>query len=175
MLQSWFKRLRGRTPLRPPGALFPDILFEQACIRCRRCVEICPYDSIQTAHGDRGLEMGLPYIEPREIPCYLCMKCPPVCPTGALQLVTDQRQVKMGLAVIDKDRCLAYNGVICRACYERCPIYREAIVLKDELYPVVMADKCVGCGICENVCPADPAAITVVSYSDLNDSRKRAK
>ena len=63
--------------------------------------------------------------------------------------------------VIDETACLAYNGVICRSCFERCPMYREAITLRDELYPEVHPCKCVGCGICEHACPADPAAIAV--------------
>jgi NAD-dependent dihydropyrimidine dehydrogenase PreA subunit len=31
-----------------------------------------------------------------------------------------------------------------------------------ELRPVVNEKKCVGCGVCEHVCPADPAAISVI-------------
>jgi formate hydrogenlyase subunit 6/NADH:ubiquinone oxidoreductase subunit I len=33
--------------------------------------------------------------------------------------------------------------------------------MDDKLQPVVDKKKCVGCGICENVCPADPAAVVV--------------
>ncbi len=149
-------------PLRPPGAV-PEDEFEDKCIRCRRCEEVCPYDSIKMAHGEWGLKMGTPYIYARDIPCYLCMKCPQVCPTGALQPITDKREVRMGVAKIDTTTCLPYGGILCRACYERCPIYREAIILKDELYPEVVPEKCVGCGICENVCPNDPPSIIVFS------------
>ncbi|NIX02191.1 MAG: 4Fe-4S dicluster domain-containing protein [Phycisphaerae bacterium] len=133
------------------------------CIRCRKCAEICPFDSIFMADGLHGMKMGTPYIVPRDIPCYLCMKCPEVCPTEALEAITAKEDVKMGEAVINPDTCLAYNGVLCRACYERCPIYREAIILKDEIFPRVMPEKCTGCGICENVCLTDPASIMVKS------------
>jgi MinD superfamily P-loop ATPase len=67
----------------------------------------------------------------------------------------------MGTAVIDQTRCLPYNGIICRACYERCPIYRQAIILDQEVYPEVVEAQCVGCGVCENVCPLEEPAITV--------------
>ena len=70
----------------------------------------------------------------------------------------------MGIAIIDESLCLPYNGFLCRACYERCPIYREAITLTDQLYPVVHEDMCVGCGICVNVCPAETVAISVKSF-----------
>jgi len=156
-------------PLRPPGAVDEEE-FEKKCIRCRKCVEVCPHDSIKSAHGEWGLKVGTPFIYPREIPCYLCMKCPPVCPTGALDATVKKEDVNMGKAVIDTSSCLPYNGIICRACYERCPIYREAITLEQEIYPVVHADKCVGCGICENVCPNDPPSIIV--YSAHERSKK---
>jgi len=158
------KLVSARYPLRPPGAVEEDD-FLQKCIRCRKCGEACPYGSIKTAHGEWGLEMGTPFIYPAEVPCYLCADWPCInaCPTGALQEVGEKNNVKMGEAVIDETICFAYNGIICRACYERCPIYTVAITLKDELYPVVHKEHCVGCGICEQVCPTDPKAIVVFS------------
>ncbi|OQX82525.1 hypothetical protein B6D60_12075 [candidate division KSB1 bacterium 4484_87] len=159
---AWFKKLaESHPPLRPPGAVDEEE-FQSLCIRCRKCELVCPYDSIKMAHIEWGEKMGTPIVIPRDIPCYLCMKCPDVCPTGALQKV-EKEEVDMGKAVIDNSLCLPYNGVICRACFERCPMYREAITLRDEIYPEVHEDKCVGCGICEHVCPAEPAAIVVVS------------
>ena len=164
MILDWLQKLASaHPPLRPPGAVLPEGEFEKKCIRCRRCEEVCPYDSIKMAHGEWGLKMGTPIIIAREVPCYLCMKCPEVCPSGALEPATRKEETKMGKAVINQETCLPYSGIICRACYERCPIYREAITLKDEIYPIVHEDKCVGCGICEIVCPNDPASITVIS------------
>ena len=160
MIRNFLSRFGIGRFLRPPGAV-AEALFEEQCIRCRKCIEICPYGSIKPAGGTWGTGMGTPYIVPREMPCYLCLKCPAVCPSGALEPVSQKEQVRMGTARINRTTCLPYNGVLCRACYERCPIYREAIVLDREIYPVVNPEKCVGCGICENVCPTDPASITV--------------
>ena len=159
---NWLKKLANqRAPLRPPGAV-DEKEFLNLCIHCRKCELVCPYQSIQTADIAWGKKMGTPIIIPREIPCYLCMKCPEVCPTGALQIVAKE-EVNMGKAVIDTTICLPYQGIICRACFDRCPMYREAITLRDEIYPEVHEDKCVGCGICEHVCLAEHAAITVTS------------
>ncbi len=165
MILEFLQKLANyHAPLRPPGAI-PEDEFLNQCIRCRKCEEACPYDSIVMAHGDRGLKVGTPFIYARREPCYLCMKCTEVCPTGALQLLKreEKRKVRMGTAKINQTTCLAYNGIICRACYERCPIYREAITLQNEIYPVVHQEHCVGCGICENVCPNEPASIIVYS------------
>ncbi len=153
----------NRSPLRPPGAV-AEAEFVKRCIKCHKCAQVCPYGSIVMAHLEWGVAFGTPMIIPRKTPCYLCMKCPAVCPSGALDKKLNRKErVRMGTAVIHESACLAYNGIICRACFERCPMYREAIVLVDEIYPRVIAEKCVGCGICEHVCPAEEAAITIRS------------
>ncbi len=151
-----------RKPLRPPGAL-KEISFIAQCLRCGKCAQVCPFRSIKIAGVMDGLIlMGTPSIKAREVPCYLCMKCPPACPSGALNPnLKNKLDVRMGIAVIQKNACLAWQWTLCRSCYQNCPIFDEAIKMDTELRPVVDAAKCVGCGICENVCPVDPAAIKV--------------
>lgn len=167
LLKFLSRAIDSRSPLRPPGAV-AEKEFVKRCIKCNKCAQVCPYDSIEMAHLNWGDKFGTPLIFARQVPCYLCMKCPPVCPTGALDnSLTEKEKVKMGVAVIDPQKCLPYQGIICRACFERCPIYRVAITLKDELLPVVHAENCVGCGICENVCPAEETAIKVTSAHEV--------
>ncbi len=167
LLKFLSRTLRARLPLRPPGAA-PEDEFVRRCIKCNKCAQVCPYDSIEMAHLDWGSKFGTPLIFARDVPCYLCMKCPPVCPTGALDnKLTEKTKVRMGVAVIDENKCLPFSGIICRACFERCPIYREAITMRDEIYPQVHPESCVGCGICENVCPAEEVAITVQSNHEI--------
>lgn len=153
----------GRTVLRPPGAV-PEDEFFRRCIQCNKCLLVCPYDSITSAGIVFGGKLGTPVISARDVPCYVCMKCPPVCPTGALDpSLSEKREVRMGTAEIDREVCLPYNGVICRACFERCPIYREAIILEEDMYPVVQPEYCIGCGICEHVCPVEGSAVHIES------------
>lgn len=148
--------------LRPPGAL-PEREFLSTCIRCGKCAQTCPYGSIRIAGlGDGFREAGTPVIRARRVPCYLCMQCTAACPSGALKRsVTRKEDVRMGTAVINRKECLAWNGTLCRSCYDDCPLLDQAIRMDAKLQPVVEKEKCVGCGICENVCPLDPPAVDV--------------
>lgn len=147
--------------LRPPGAL-REKDFIARCIRCGKCAQICPYGSIRVAGLLDGIKlMGTPVIRSRNVPCYLCMKCPAVCPSGALDRKIIKKAVRMGTAEINKKECLAWQETLCRSCYDDCPIFDEAITMDESLRPVVDDKKCVGCGICENVCPVEPSAVVV--------------
>lgn len=137
--------------LRPPGAVSEEI-FPAKCIRCGRCVEVCPYRSIFMLDIRAGMNAGTPLIDVRDIPCYLCMKCVDVCPTGSLKRV-EQQETRMGMAVINKFECTAWNETImCRTCYDKCPFQEQAIRL-DQLRPEVDETRCTGCGLCTNACP----------------------
>ena len=62
-------------------------------------------------------------------------------------------QVRMGFARLDRSKCYTWREeLICRSCYERCPLKATAIVLERAEYPVI-TDRCAGCGVCEHVCP----------------------
>ena len=137
--------------LRPPGAV-PEEIFPAKCIRCGRCVEVCPYRSIRMLDIRSGIHAGTPLIEAEKVPCYLCMKCVDVCPTGSLRRVT-QSETRMGLAIINKFDCVAWaEKTLCRTCYDKCPFPQKAIRL-EQLKPVIDETACTGCGLCTHACP----------------------
>lgn len=155
----------GSPFLRPPGAL-DEPEFLSACIRCGQCVEACPWDTLRIADAGTGVAGGTPYLNAREVPCYLCqghddLLCIAACPTTALQPVAELADIRMGTAVINEDLCLAYNRVICRACWHKCPFPDIAITFDQLLRPVVNDDACIGCGLCENACPTEPSSIPI--------------
>jgi MauM/NapG family ferredoxin protein len=159
-LAAWIRRRAAPAPLRPPGAR-PEPLFAALCIRCDRCVEVCPYDALRPAGWAYGPDAGTPLLVAREVPCWLCMRCPPACPTGALLPLVDPRAVRMGRARVDRGRCYAFQGILCRTCVDECPFQDEAI-RQDVDYRPTVTERCVGCGICEHRCPVDGSAIRVV-------------
>jgi ferredoxin-type protein NapG len=167
--------------LRPPAALKEED-FLAACIKCGMCVNACPFDTLLLAKPGDNKPIGTPYFIPKDIPCYMCpdIPCVPVCPTGALDITKVQNDKKeldiniaqMGVAVIDIESCVAYWGIQCDACYRACPIFGEAITIeytKNErtgkhafMKPIVHADKCTGCGLCERACITEKPAIFVL-------------
>lgn len=170
--------------LRPPGALAEDE-FIKNCIKCGLCVEACPYDTLNLAKPGDNLPIGTPFFTPRTIPCYMCsdIPCVPVCPSGALSepsvssyvqshATLDINKARMGLAVIDRESCIATWGIQCDACYRACPLMGQAITIeysKNErtgkhafLVPIVHADVCTGCGMCEHACVTKKASIFVL-------------
>jgi ferredoxin-type protein NapG len=161
----------GRNRLRPPGAV-PEELFLGKCIRCGRCVEVCPYRSITMLDIRAGLHAGTPLVVTTEIPCYLCMKCVDVCPTGSLRRV-DQSETRMGLAVVNRFQCAAWIGtILCRTCYDKCPFPERAIRL-EQLRPVIIENACTGCGICTHACPVtNPDGSKAVNIEPLQAHRK---
>jgi len=151
--------------LLPPGA-GDKKRFLQNCIHCGKCVEACRFDALKITEGLDPLTAGTPYIDPEKAPCFLCMHCGPACPTGAIS-ATEQKDADMGAAFLDKNLCYTYQGaIICRTCFEKCPMRNTAIVLENGYLPVI-TDQCVGCGVCFYVCPRQ--AITLIPRERIHE------
>ena len=98
--------------------------------------------------------------------------------------VEEKQEVRIGLATFDTTRCIPYAyGRDCMVCEEHCPIPDKAIYsagggdprprsgnTKTVKQPHVDPDLCIGCGICENVCPfKDRPAIRVTSANETRN------
>ena len=161
------------TALRPPGAL-SEKRFNAACIKCGQCVRACPYGTLALAATGDDAPIGTPFFVPRQTPCYMCpdIPCLSACPTGALSPgLKDIEQARMGLAVIDTESCLSWQGLRCEICHRECPVKDRAISVEHHprrtsrhamFVPMVHSEHCTGCGICEQACPTERAAIRVV-------------
>lgn len=144
--------------LRPPGGQ-DEAGFIARCVRCDRCRSVCPTSVIGLAHlSDSILDARTPVMNFHLGYCNFCNKCVEVCPTRALQPFNIE-SVKIGLAIVQQDTCIAWQSSGCMLCVTACPY--QAIALDAQKRPVVDANKCNGCGICEKVCPA----LVMRSYS----------
>jgi len=175
--------------LRPPGVLEED-KFLSTCVRCGVCMQVCPTQTIQADISLSGIEgMATPILVPRKGYCaYTCNICGQNCPVQAIPSLSleEKRLTKIGTASIDQTRCIAWGEHgNCIVCEEMCPLPHKAISLEQKFFsqagggevevllPIVDADACIGCGICENKCPVEgEAAIRVqsISYQLANET-----
>jgi polyferredoxin len=182
--------------IRPPGSL-EESEFLARCIRCGQCMKVCPTNAIQPTLFESGIEgMWTPTLVMRAGYCeYDCVLCSQVCPTGAIWKITEAEKlgkapgakgkpIKIGTAFYDQGRCLPWAmATPCIVCEEFCPTSPKAIwVVQEQVTkpdgivitvqrPRVNVDRCVGCGICENVCPVqDRPAIYI---TNIGETRSR--
>lgn len=158
------KKIPDRTtPITPPGSLSLRN-FTKHCTACQLCVSVCPNQVLRPATGlarmmqpEMSYERG--YCRPE------CTKCSEVCPAGAIRPVStaDKSAIQIGHAVYLYENCVVNtDGVDCGNCARHCPtgaIQMLPAVAGDPespKLPVVNTERCIGCGACENLCPARP-------------------
>jgi ferredoxin len=160
-------------PVRPPGSV-AEREFLQLCIRCGECFKACPNDVLQPLGFEQGLAgLWTPQVVADWAGCESsCNACTQVCPTGAIRPLPldEKRAFHMGLAVVNAQTCLPIAGrEACQHCVDECVSagYHaiEFMQVRTEvdksgkpiegtgfLAPVVLAEKCVGCGLCQTRC-----------------------
>ena len=186
-------------PIRPPGSV-PEQQFLEMCIRCGECFKACPNNVLQVEGFQQGFEgLWTPLVNADWAGCESsCNACGQVCPTGAIRALPleEKKVARMGLAVVNEGTCLPLaNREACQLCVDECIAagYEaiEFIYVHTELdasgvpvdgsgfvAPVVLAEKCVGCGLCQTRCYAinvkekhllDASAIVVVAGEGKED------
>ena len=152
-----------KTPIVPAGAVSLKH-FSQHCTACQLCVSNCPNQVLRPSTSlltfmqpEMSFERG--YCRPE------CTNCSEVCPAGAIRPVTieEKSSIQIGHAVINLDNCVVNtDGVKCGNCARHCPAGAIRLVRKNPddpkslMIPTVDESRCIGCGACENLCPARP-------------------
>ncbi len=162
-------------PVRPPGSV-PEREFLELCIRCGECFKACPNNVLQPESFQQGWEgLWTPLVVADWAGCESsCNACGQVCPTGAIRALplAEKKVARMGLAIVDAPTCLPFAGrEACQLCVDECEAagyqaieFTQVGTEVDEngtpiegagyLAPVVLAHKCVGCGLCQTRCYA---------------------
>ncbi len=164
-----------KTPLTPPGSISARH-FYQHCTGCQLCVAQCPNQVLRPSTSLMTLmqptmsyERG--YCRPE------CNRCSEVCPAGAIRPIAPEEKssIQIGHAVWIKKNCVVLtDGVECGNCARHCPtgaIQMVPLDPDDELgayIPAVNEALCIGCGACENLCPASPFSAIYVEGHEVH-------
>ena len=145
--------------IRPPFSL-PDPEFNIVCARCGNCSAVCPTNIISPSTDMISIESFLtPGIDFTKSYCLPeCKLCGDVCPSGAIRRFSlkDKKDHIMARAVINVDDCLLQLLKECDLCKYHCKYDAIEIVRTDQnqiKLPLVIEDKCTGCGACKIICP----------------------
>jgi len=160
-----------QTRITPPGSQSASNLYSH-CTACQLCIDNCPNkvlrpstDLMHFMQPESSYERG--YCRPE------CNICSTVCPVGAIRpiKVEEKASTQIGHAVWIAHNCVVLtDGVLCGNCARHCPTGAIQMVNADGFSkfkdrrgrdirlqtPVVDEERCIGCGACENLCPARP-------------------
>lgn len=157
------KRPNRKMAVVPPGAIGAKNMNNH-CTACQLCVSACPNNVlVPSKHLSTFMQPEMTfedgYCRPE------CVECSLVCPAGAIKPITtaDKSGIAIGQAVWIKDNCVVNTDEVqCNNCQRHCPTNAITLVSRDPDYsdslkiPVVNKELCIGCGACENLCPARP-------------------
>ncbi len=160
-------------PVRPPGSV-PEQEFLEMCIRCGECFKVCPNHVLQAEGFEQGFEgLWTPMVNADWAGCESsCNACGQVCPTGAIRALPleEKRFARMGLAIVNASTCLPITGKeACQLCVDECNAAGYSAIEFTQMYtqvdhegqpiegtgllaPIMVDDKCVGCGLCQTRC-----------------------
>ena len=157
------KRPERQTPLKPAGSLSLKN-FENHCTGCQLCVSECPNGVLRPSTSlltlmqpEMSYERG--WCRPE------CNRCSEICPAGAIRPISieEKSSIQIGHAVVNLDLCVVNTDeVSCGNCARHCPNGAIRMVRKNPedpnslMIPTVNEERCIGCGACENLCPARP-------------------
>ena len=166
---------KRNTPLTPPGSLSAQNMARH-CTACQLCVAECPNDVLRPSTDI--MKLMQPTMSYKRGYCRPeCNRCSEVCPAGAIKPIKheDKSSIQIGHAVWIKKNCVPItDGKECGNCARHCPAGAITMINsnpKDDTSPKIPAvntSRCIGCGACENLCPARPFSAIYVEGHEVH-------
>ncbi len=171
------KKPKRQFKIVPPGAGNVANMRDR-CTACQLCVSACPSGVLSPSFSAESfmrpeIDYGRGYCEVE------CTECSKACPSGAILPIdsAEKASIQIGRAKYDALKCVVNtDNVQCDNCFRQCPTGAIDMVLKnpddiDSLkVPVVDEAVCIGCGACENLCPARPVSAIYVEGNTVHGS-----
>ena len=146
-----------RQALGPPPPWHGRLPLETCCPGCAHpCVAACEADIIRLHPAEHTLA-GIPWLDFTAAACTFCAACADACPVDDQRLGRERPAPRIGDLQLNRETCLAWNGVICQSCVGPCPVRAPSIIRQRQLD--IDATLCNGCGMCITACPLDALKI----------------
>jgi ferredoxin len=165
---------KRNTPIIPPGSYSAENMAHH-CTSCQLCIAECPNGVLRPSTNlETFMQPTMSY--ERGFCRPECTRCSEVCPTGAIKPIKreEKSSIQIGHAVWIKKNCVVIrDGVECGNCARHCPT--GAIMMipyqtanGDVQVPAVDIERCIGCGACENLCPARPFSAIYIEGHEVH-------
>lgn len=117
----------------------------KGCTLCMKCTQDCPTGVLTPLEIEEKRTVRMATVELRE----------DLCLSYKAQRIRDEQDMlrRLGIASTESTEMVERRGP-CGECYMFCPLRERAIRLEPGAFlaPLVFADQCVGCGLCEEIC-----------------------
>lgn len=171
---------KRHTSITPPGSISADNMSRR-CTGCQLCISECPNQVLRPSN--ELMTLMQPVMSYERGYCRVeCNRCSKVCPAGAIEPISHEEKAstQIGHAVWIRKNCLPLtDGVTCDNCVRHCPVGAIEMVKmpqsasqdgesKDIMVPAINETRCIGCGACENLCPARPFSAIYVEGHEVH-------
>lgn len=164
-----------QTVITPPGSISARHM-NRHCTACQLCVSACPNNVLRPSTHPHSLMQPTASYE-RGWCRPECTRCSEVCPTGAIKRINKEEKtaIHIGHAVWIEQNCIPITSDdSCGNCAKRCPAWAIQMVEytradgKIVQIPAIDTTRCIGCGACEQLCPARPFSAIYVEGNEIH-------